>query len=90
MSTGIVENNRVKVVYNKHLDTEQLEDKSEVKSDINEMATNDIDKRPSKYHLVNVFAHKKYFDWYDLVDAKRASNTPAGGAGGKLYCCWSI
>lgn len=57
------------VVYQGHLETELLDDKGEVKSEAIKS-----DERPSKYHLKNVFAHKEYFDWYDLVDAKRASN----------------
>ena len=30
-------------------------------------------KRPSPYHLKNVFSHKEYFDWYDFIDATRAT-----------------
>ena len=52
----------------KVLDLVVKEVKSEVKTEVIKS-----DERPSKYHLLNVFSHKKYFDWYDLVDAKRAS-----------------
>lgn len=30
-------------------------------------------ERPSPYHLKNVFKQKEYFDWYDYIDAVRAT-----------------
>jgi len=67
-SYGYCLNCNRKNIFEGSFETELIEDKSEVKTEVIKS-----DERPSKYHLLNVFAHKKYFDWYDLVDAKRVS-----------------
>jgi len=56
-------------IFSDHFEAEFLKDKAEAKSEAIKS-----EERPSKYHLLNTFSHKKYFDWYDVERAKRATD----------------
>jgi hypothetical protein len=32
-----------------------------------------MNDRPTKYHILNIFKGKDFFDWYDVARAKRAT-----------------
>jgi len=67
-SYGYCLNCNRKNIFEGSFETELIEDKSEVKTEVIKS-----DERPSPYHILNVVRHLKYFDWYGLIDCIRAT-----------------